>query len=195
MLESLIARYGYAAVLIGTFLEGETILVLGGFAAHRGLLWLPGVMLAAFVGSLLSDQLFFLLGRWRGAAWLARFPQWQPGVERVRTLLNRYHTALILGFRFLYGLRNVTPFALGLSDIPIRRFVLLNTLGAAVWAVVVALLGWYLGEAAKQMLGHVQRYERAVGVAIVAAGLALWIWHHVAARRRAARGSRLGAGG
>jgi len=184
MLESLIARYGYAAVLVGTFLEGETILVLGGFAAHRGLLWLPGVMLAAFVGSVLSDQLFFLLGRWRGAAWLARRPQWQPGVERVRGLLNRYNTGLIFAFRFLYGLRNVTPFALGLSDVSIGRFVVLNAIGAAIWAVAVALLGWFVGEAAKQMLGHLQRYERAVGAGIIAAGVVLWIWHHLAKRRR-----------
>ena len=41
MLESLIDTYGYLTILIGTFLEGETILVLGGFAAHRGYLHLP----------------------------------------------------------------------------------------------------------------------------------------------------------
>ena len=104
-------------------------------------------------------------------------------MERVRGLLNRYNTALIFSFRFLYGLRNVTPFALGLSDVSVARFVVLNTIGAAVWAVVVALLGWFLGEAAKQLLGHLQRYERAVGAAIVAAGVALWIWHHLSARR------------
>jgi membrane protein DedA with SNARE-associated domain len=37
-LESILDPYGYLAVLVGTFLEGETILVLGGFAAHRGYL-------------------------------------------------------------------------------------------------------------------------------------------------------------
>jgi membrane protein DedA with SNARE-associated domain len=43
MLQALIAKYGYLAILIGTFFEGETILVLGGFAAHRGYLMLAGV--------------------------------------------------------------------------------------------------------------------------------------------------------
>jgi membrane protein DedA with SNARE-associated domain len=37
-LESILDTYGYLAVLVGTFLEGETILVLGGVAAHRGYL-------------------------------------------------------------------------------------------------------------------------------------------------------------
>ena len=49
----------------------------------------------------------------------------------------------------------------------------------------IAVLGWSVGEAAKQMLGHIQRYERAIGAAIVAAGLVLWLWHHLSARRRA----------
>lgn len=188
MLESLIAQYGYLAVLVGTFLEGETILVLAGFAAHRGLLHLPGVMLAAFVGSLASDQIFFFLGRRHGEALLARKPAWRPRLARARGLLNRYNTALILTFRFLYGLRNITPIALGMSDVSTPRFVLLNAIGAAVWSIAIALFGWFVGEAARQMLGHLQRYERAVGGAIVAIGVGLWIWHHLAARRRAAAG-------
>jgi membrane protein DedA with SNARE-associated domain len=185
MLESLIAQYGYLAILVGTLLEGETILVLGGFAAHRGLLRLPGVMLAAFVGSLLSDQGLFFLGRRHGATLLARWPKWQPRVERARGLLNRYHTALILSFRFLYGLRNVTPFMLGMSDVPTQRFVVLNVIGAAVWAVAIAMLGWSIGQAAEQILGRLQRYERRIGAGIVAVGVALWLWHRLAARRRA----------
>ena len=63
MLESLIDTYGYIAIFIGTLLEGETVLVLGGFAAFRGYLSLPYVILTAFIGSMLGDQFFFYLGR------------------------------------------------------------------------------------------------------------------------------------
>src|SRR5688572_33421924 len=41
MLTQLLDHYGYLAVLVGTVLEGETILILGGFAAHQGYLHLP----------------------------------------------------------------------------------------------------------------------------------------------------------
>ena len=56
----MIENYGYAAILVGTFLEGETILVLAGLAAQLGYLTLSGVILAAFLGSLSGDQLFFI---------------------------------------------------------------------------------------------------------------------------------------
>lgn len=176
VIEDLIGRYGYAAILAGTFLEGETILVLGGFAAHRGLLSLPGVMLCAFIGSLASDQLFFHLGRRHGEAFVARRPRLAAGVERARRLIDRYDTWVILSFRFLYGLRNVAPLTLGMGTVSTLRFTLLNMAGAAVWAVLVAVLGWYVGSAAEQMLGHLERYELRVAAAIVAVGLALWAW-------------------
>ena len=185
-MNELIAHYGYLAIFIGTLLEGETILVLGGFAAHRGWLWLPGVMLAATVGSMCSDQLFFFIGRRHGAAWLARRPRWKAGVERVRGMIERHATALILVFRFLYGLRNITPFALGTSSVSARRFLILNAVGAVFWAVVISLLGWSVGEAAERMIGHIKHYEHWIGAGIIAVGIALWAWHRLAARRRAA---------
>jgi membrane protein DedA with SNARE-associated domain len=49
MLESLIDTYGYPAVLVGTFFEGETVLVLGGFASHRGYLACPGGLSLPFI--------------------------------------------------------------------------------------------------------------------------------------------------
>ena len=56
-LEHLIDAYGYLAILAGTFLEGETILILGGVAAKLGYLDLPWVIVCGFTGSLIGDQL------------------------------------------------------------------------------------------------------------------------------------------
>ena len=66
MINDFVANYGYLAVFIGTLLEGETILVAAGFAAYRGLLDLPSVVLVAIVGGTLGDQTAFQLGRWKG---------------------------------------------------------------------------------------------------------------------------------
>lgn len=176
MIEDLIGRYGYLAILVGTFLEGETILVLGGLAAHKGLLSLPGVMACAFAGSLASDQIFFFIGRRRGAAFVASRPRLRAGVERVRDHVERHATLLILAFRFLYGLRNVTPLALGMSRVSALRFALLNVIGAAVWSIAVGALGWYIGNAARQLVGHLEHYELRAAAAIIAVGLVLWAW-------------------
>lgn len=77
MLEHLIEQYGYIAILIGTFLEGETILILGGIAAKLAYLKLPWVIFWSFVGTLCGDQLFFFLGRFHGQSFLNKRPSWQ----------------------------------------------------------------------------------------------------------------------
>ncbi len=183
MLESLIGQYGYLAVLVGTFLEGETILVIAGFLAHRGYLSLDGVMLAAFLGTYAGDQLFFQIGRRRGVAWLERRPGWRTRAERVFRLLERYQTPVVLGFRFLYGIRNVTPFVIGASGFPTWRFVLLNGIGAAIWAIVIATLGYLLGESASRLIDRVMHYEALIVAVVAVIGTLAWglfLW-----RRRA----------
>jgi len=174
MLESLLTSYGYPILLIGTFLEGETILVLGGVAAQLGYLSLPWVIVCGFAGTLFGDQLYFYLGRRHGGAWLARRPGWKARSQRVHRIMERYPVLLILGFRFLYGLRTVTPFALGTSRVSYPLFTLLNVIGAAVWAAAIALAGFYFGHGVELLLGEIRHYEIEVMAFVGIAGIVAW---------------------
>jgi membrane protein DedA with SNARE-associated domain len=173
-LEWAIMNFGYPAVLVGTFFEGEIILILAGFAAHRGYLHLPLVIVAAFLGSLFGDQFYFFLGRRRGKTVLAKHPEWEARIGRFKGLMERYHTLIILGFRFLYGLRTIAPFAIGLSSIPAWKFVILNALSAAVWAVVLGILGYVFGHTMELMLDEIKRYEIAVMAGLMVIGIILF---------------------
>ena len=182
-LESIIETYGYWAVLVGTFLEGETILVLGGFAAKSGYLALPWVIVAAFIGSLSGDQLYFYLGRRHSTAVLKRYPAWNYSIERVQNLMNRFNTPLILILRFLYGLRIVAPFAIGMSSVSAKRFILLNTLGAGVWALLVGVGGYLFGQALEILIGDVKHFELEIFALILAAGAMIWFIHFYRTRK------------
>ncbi len=175
--ESLLKTYGYWAILIGTFAEGETILILGGFAAKLGYLVLPWVILAAFIGSLCGDQLFFYLGRTHSQRFLARRPLWKERVDKAQRLLARFQTPLIIGFRFLYGMRTVTPFVIGMSSVPTRRFILLNTISALMWAIVIGGGGYLFGSILEIILGDIKRYERLILGSIAVIGIAFWAVH------------------
>jgi membrane protein DedA with SNARE-associated domain len=161
-LEQLIMDYGYLTVFIGTFLEGETILIVAGFAAYEGYLELPLVMTAAFFGSLFGDQLYFFIGRYKGQALLARFKSWEPRIARFRKLMDRHNTWFILIFRFLYGLRTPAPFAIGLSNVSVRKFVFLNIISAAIWAVTLGVLGYFFGQVMEAVLDDIKKYELMV---------------------------------
>lgn len=159
------------------------MLLLAGFAAHRGLLDLPAVIAVAVIGGFIGDQAFFYAGRRYGDRLLARFPKHAAPAARAKVLLAKYHIPVILGVRFMYGLRAILPFTIGMSGIPVLRFQLLNLTGAAIWASTGAGLGFLLGDAAETLLGHLEHYEGILFLAIAIAALAYW-WF---SRRRALR--------
>ena len=153
---STIADYGpwfYLVTLVWTFLEGETFVLFAGFAARKGLLRLDLLIVFAWLGSFLGDQFYFLLGRLYGARVLAWAPRWRAAVARPLSWLERYDTAFVLTYRFIYGLRNFSSLALGLSDISWRRFLILNFIGAGLWAVTFAGVGYVAGAALERILG------------------------------------------
>ncbi len=179
-----IAQYGYIALFLGTLLEGEAVLILAGFAAHQGYLQLHWVMIIALLGGFLGDQIYFWLGRWRGAWVLSHFPRFAPAFERANALIERYHEALIVGIRFLYGLRTVGPMALGMSTVPAWRFMLFNMLGAAVWAAGIGGAGYLFGQALELFLDDLKKLEETLLIAILCGGMVVWGWRRWKFRRK-----------
>lgn len=153
-------------------MEGETILLLGGVAAQMGALDVSLVMLFAFLGSTSGDQLYYFIGRWKGQAVLDRFPRWKKPATKVGEHIRRHQNLIILSFRFFYGLRNVSPFVLGIYRISIPKFVTLNIIGAAIWSFVFTMIGFLLGEAHERILG--EGYSFFLLGILVLAGLVFW---------------------
>lgn len=156
---SLIGRYGLWAVFFGSLLEGETVLVLAGFGAHRGYLDFTTVVAVAWLGAVLGDQFYFWLGRRHGQAVVARWPGRARAIRLALDLIERHPGKVTVGMRFAWGLRTALPIALGITGVSRMRFLLLNMLSAALWAPVVAGAGWLSGEALARHLGDVQRIE------------------------------------
>ncbi len=174
-LEYLINTYGYAAILIGTFFEGETVLVLGGAAARLTYLELQWVILCAFIGTFLGDNLFFLLGRFKGQQIITRWPTWHKRADQALLMLEKRRLLIILGFRFVYGIRTITPFVLGMSRVPVVEFMLLNAISAVVWACLFGALGYIFGTSLELILGDIKNYELVVLAAILVVGILLWL--------------------
>jgi membrane protein DedA with SNARE-associated domain len=165
---NLISQYGYFAVLAGCLLEGETVLVLAGYAANRGYLDFTTVLFIAWFGAILGDQFYFWLGRRHGTAVMQRFPGLQPKFERAMSLIEEHPRKIIFAMRFVWGMRTVLPIALGLSDVSRRMFFWFNTLSAAVWVVLIGTLGYVFGVAVTSLLEKVKHYEHWIIFGILA---------------------------
>src|SRR5438105_6476010 len=175
----------YVIAFIWTFLEGETVILFAGFAAAQGLVDPVLLLIFAWLGSFAGDQCYFWLGRNFGVRLLDRFPRFRHGVDAALSWLERYDTGFILSFRFIYGVRNFSSFALGLSAVRWKRFLRLNFLAAGVWAATFVAVGFFLGHAFRAVLGDIARSFGLVmlGVFVAVAG-GMWLLHRTHRRRR-----------
>jgi len=179
VLEMVIARYGYLAILTGTILEGGTLLSMGGFAAHQGYLDLvPWVVLTGLLGSFVDAQIWFYLGRSRGLEMVKKRSHWQKRLEKVNAWLKRYDAGFIVFARFIPGVRTLSSLAAGMSGISAGRYVVLNATGALIWAAAVAVSGYLSGLILKTLLGEIKHLEVPILIGIGILGIAAGILFH-----------------
>jgi membrane protein DedA with SNARE-associated domain len=187
---SLIREYGgwfYLLTFVWTFIEGETFVLVAGFFAAQGLLSGPALLAAAWLGSFAGDQCYFWIGRRYGLRLLSQRPQWRMPVDTALAWVKRYDKWFILSFRFIYGVRNFSSFALGISGIDWRRFLVLNFLAAMLWAIIYVGSGYFCGRALAHMLGRVADEVSMVALAaFIVGGIVVAIVHYRRRRRRAA---------
>lgn len=159
-INTLITHYGYAALVIGSMAEGETVTLLGGVAAHQGLLKFPLVAAAVALGGMMGDQLLYLLGRCYGGKILRRFPRYHTKIRRAQKMIQRHPYLFVIGTRFMYGFRVVGPLLIGASRLPPKIFLPLNIVGALTWALLFTTLGYLGGEVIAPWLHDLDQHLR-----------------------------------
>ena len=158
-MQELLSHWGYWLMLFGALIEGEVFLIAGGIAAHNGIFQPIGLIALAIVGSMIHDHIFFYIGRftrfevilWSYKKKLSSYRRFKKKINKGLALFDKYGVILVIGFRFMYGLRTIVPTIVGLSPISKTRFFFLDLIGAALWSCVFVLGGYYFGGAVTGM--------------------------------------------
>ena len=187
MLARLEAFWAYVTLGASAILTEELAPLVGGFAAEQGHLGFVRAVIATAVGVWVGTALLYFAGRWR-AAWVRLQLRRSPPVVKKLLRAMRWNPwrSTILA-RFIFGGRIAVPLACGAARVPIWIFLTGSAIAAAAWAVLFTALGWFFGESAVLVIGHVRRYEDELAMLLVAIGLAAFFW----LRRRQVRGRDL----
>jgi membrane protein DedA with SNARE-associated domain len=175
--ELLLQKFGYLAVYIGTFLEGETILVMAGFFAERGYLKLPLVIATACGGAYTGHVFWFWLGRTQGVKLLDRFPRMKRHFGKGIRLFERYGAPAIFITQWLYGLRITCAVIIGISKVSTIKFLIYEALTCIVWSIIVGTLGFYFGKAVERVLGRAAHIEKYGLLVLLVVGVGIWAYH------------------
>jgi membrane protein DedA with SNARE-associated domain len=180
--ETLLHHFGYLAVFAGTFLEGETILVLAGFLASRGDLSIYLTLGVAAFGAWIGHVFWFWLGRSHGPRLVRRFPRFERQIGRSLELIERYGVSAIFLTQYLYGLRIASAVVFGLSRIRQRTFLIVQGISCIVWACLIGLLGYFFGRAVERMLGEAEEIEKWAILFILLVGAGIYLYHRLRER-------------
>ena len=181
--EALLERFGYLAVFLGTFLEGEAILVVAGFFVERGHMKAIPVTLVGFTGAYLGHLFWFWLGRRHGVRLLDRYPRMQRHFGNSIRMFERYGIAAIIVTQWLYGLRITCAVVVGISKISVLKFLFYEAISCLIWAIGITAIGYYFGTAVETLLGRYEHAEKWGVLIIIVVAVSIWIWHATKEKR------------
>jgi membrane protein DedA with SNARE-associated domain len=156
-------------------IPSEVVLPLAGFLVGRGDLSLWGAIFAATFGSVAGALVLYALGRWGGRRLVLRYGKWlrvdEAGLKEAEGWFRRYGDWVVLFARIVPVARSIVSIPAGTMKMPVPRFLLLTTLGSAVWNSVLIGAGVVLGanwQAVSGWMGSYSDVVLIVGAAAVA---------------------------
>ena len=159
-LEPFVRNHGVFAVILilaaealGAPVPGETLLIFASVLARRGEISLPALLIFAWAGSVLGDNVGYVIGRTLGRATITRYGTkiglTDGRMSAIEGIFARYGSATVLFARFFSILRQLNGIVAGTLGMPWWRFLLFNAIGAALWVVVwVFAATYFTGHAA-----------------------------------------------
>ena len=195
-LEPWIHHYGVAAVFViltleslGLPLPGESLLILTAILAGRGEMSFPGLLVSAWAGAVIGDNVGYLVGRTLGhrvaAHYGGKIGLTEERLRRVEAVFAHYGPVTVVFARFVNVLRQLNGFVAGTMKMDWRRFLVFNAIGAALWVLAWTMVGFYLGRHGEHIATLVHRlgWLGAPIAAIALTAILAYVFAHRAVTR------------
>ena len=176
-LTPLVSQYGLVIVFLGMFIEGTSMILISGVLCYLGILSFDSTYLVAVFGAILSDHLWFHLGKSYGQNLLEKFPTFEARSKAVFTSIHNNANLVASSFRFIVGGAIVFPLILGHKGYAQKKFTFFNILGDTAWAFLGLSLGYFLGTAVESLFGKIERVEHLLMIILLIIS-AVWFYKH-----------------
>ena len=157
LLVDLIFGWGYLGIFIMMAIESsfipfpsEIVLIPAGYLANQGEMSLWMIILSALVGSMLGALINYYLALTLGRKFLEKYGKYFFVKESTLIKMDSYfekHGAIsTFSGRLIPGVRQLISIPAGLAKMNLMKFSAYTALGAGIWALVLTLLGYFIGE-------------------------------------------------
>jgi membrane protein DedA with SNARE-associated domain len=183
-LEEFISRYGYAAIFIFTFFEGESVLFAAGFLAFNGYLDTVTIILVSAAASYIGHGTFFLIAFFKRDVFLRLIQRFiKVNLQKLEYLVERFGAGSIFISQWIYGFRLLSAAVLGFSGMRRRKYFFFLLISCLLWAAICTIVGYFFGATLKNILGDVKKYSHYIAIGVVVAGFVIWFIRDLNKRR------------
>ena len=183
-LEEFISRYGYAAIFIFTFFEGESVLFAAGFLAFNGYLDTVTIILVSAAASYIGHGTFFLIAFFKRDAFLRLIQRFiKVNLQKLEYLVERFGAGSIFISQWIYGFRLLSAAVLGFSGMRRRKYFFFLLISCLLWAAICTFVGYFFGATLKNILGDVKKFSHYIAIGVVVAGFVIWFIRDLNKRR------------
>ncbi len=140
-----LASYQYLVIFITATIEGPLTTIAAGFLAAQNIVNFYLIYLLIILSDLLGDILYYALGRWGGHWGLKLFRINKQKFTRLKHHFNKNNGKAIVIGKITQGLGGVIIFIAGVVHMPLKKFLILNTLMTIPKSLVLLLIGYFFG--------------------------------------------------
>lgn len=171
-------------------IPSEVVLPLAGFTASRGTLSLLAAIIWATAGSVIGAIILYYVGKVLGRERTRKIMEWLPlvnpaDVDRTEKWFDKHGPKTVLIGRVVPIFRSLISIPAGVTDMKMRTFVALTTIGSLVWNTALIYAGYALGENWGVVEGYVGILSKVV-IVLVLLALVWFVFVHLRARRAGA---------
>ena len=158
-------------------IPGDTVTVFGAYIVARSQQKVVGVFLATTLGSAAGFMTYYAAGRLIPIRYFTDGKLWflpAASFRKAGDWMQRYGYWLVLGNRFLSGIRGVISIVSGIYRLPWPTVLVLSTIGCALWNALLIWAGYSLGanwRAIEELLREYTRIVLTIGILLAGAWL------------------------
>lgn len=174
-----VREWGYIAVFLGAIVEGESVILTACALAAMDYLDIKKVVLIVFFTTLIVDQLLFYVGRHYGPSVFEKMPKLKHNANKAFALLHRFDKWFILSFRFIYGIRTISPVVIGAAMISPKRYTPLNLLAAIIWTGISCYSGYMMGDLLEEVFKNFDKIKTYIVygfMSVIALGIGIYFY-------------------
>ncbi len=180
---SIMNQFGYLGILLLIMIENvfppipsEIILCFGGFMTTSTKLTIVGVIISATIGSVLGAIILYFIGKILNKERLIKIVSGKVGkilrlkekdIEMADKWFDTKGAKTVFICRFIPIVRSLISIPAGMSEMPFPKFLVLTTLGTAIWNTVLTILGSIMGENWSKIVEIIDKYANITLIILI----------------------------